>query len=105
MKSTLAVALIAVAAFGGVKTYGAYSASTESNLLAENIEALSDETGEPQKKTYNDLHVPNYTYHLDGTKTKNGCTSSCWEQENTSKTDCHSHQLTDCCSNIEIKKI
>lgn len=49
MKSTLAVALIAAAAFGGVKTYGAYSTSTESNLLAENIEALSDPT-EPNEK-------------------------------------------------------
>ena len=49
MKSTLAVALIAAAAFGGVKTYGAYSASEESNLLSENIEALSDEPGEGRK--------------------------------------------------------
>ena len=41
-KSTLVVALIAAAAFGGVKTYGAYSATDDTNLLAENVEALSD---------------------------------------------------------------
>ena len=42
MTSTLAVALVTAAAFGSVKTYGAYSATAESDqLLAENVEALS----------------------------------------------------------------
>lgn len=41
-KSTLVVALIAAAAFGGVKTYGAYAPETQSDLLlSENVEALS----------------------------------------------------------------
>lgn len=50
MKSTLAVALVAAAAFGGAKTYGAYSATAESDqLLAENVEALSNDPGEGRK--------------------------------------------------------
>lgn len=41
MKSTLVVALIAAAAFGGVKTYGAYAGTSESDqLLSDNVEAL-----------------------------------------------------------------
>lgn len=49
MKSTLAVALVAAAAFGGAKTYGAYSATAESDqLLAENVEALSN-GGDPKQ--------------------------------------------------------
>jgi len=44
MKSTLAVALIAAAAFGGMKTYGSYVGTEESDILSENIEALSDES-------------------------------------------------------------
>ncbi len=64
MKSTLAVALIAAAAFGGVKTYGAYKPSTESNLLAENIEALSQDTGESQPQRC--------------TMAKNGCSGPCY---------------------------
>ena len=49
MKSTLAVALVAAAAFGGMKTYGAYAGTSESDyLLSENVEALSD--GEDPKQ-------------------------------------------------------
>lgn len=63
-KSTLAVVLVAAAAFGGARTYGAYSATAESNLLAENIEALSDETGEPQAQRC--------------TMAKDGCSGPCY---------------------------
>lgn len=44
-KSTLAVALVAAAAFGGMKTYDAYAPVSQSDLLlAENVEALSGES-------------------------------------------------------------
>ena len=45
-KSTLAVVMVAAAAFGGVKTYYSYIQPKESILLSENIEAMSDD-GDP----------------------------------------------------------
>ena len=43
VKLTLAVVMVVAAAFGGVKTYGAYAGASESDqLFSENIEALSN---------------------------------------------------------------
>ena len=61
MKSTLAVALVAAAAFGGAKTYGAYAGATESDqLLAENIEALSTGGESPGKEGCQYRSLPCY---------------------------------------------
>lgn len=73
-KSTLAVALVAAAAFGGVKTYGAYSATSESDLLAENVEALSAGDGIVQhfqcKGTKGTCYVIDLIHIIDGKLSK-----------------------------------
>lgn len=81
MKSTLAVALIATAAFGGVKTYGAYAGASESDtLLAENVEALSGD-GEYGAYTKSTGKCSSPCSHKKWVSCKSGGTQECYPSD------------------------
>ena len=75
-KSTLAVVLVAAAAFGGVKTYGTYNATSESDLLTENVEALSDDADTKEKTKESSCKATVYCYLGDKKIGEASCTGT-----------------------------
>lgn len=96
------IAAVAIATFVGAKPFKT-NASESNDLLLANVEALSQQVGDPVEELhYSNMHLPCFktTYYANYglvTVPSGEFSATCYPNENSNK-GCHSHTCSSCAS-------
>lgn len=100
-KKVFFAAILVVCGVVGYVSYAQYQSGQQDDLLMANVEALTRFETE-SKIGYSSMHLPCYdVVMVNGklTTIENGkYSATCWENPNSSNSNCHSHSCSSCSS-------